>query len=168
MYIIIYVTLCKCVSACAQAHCKNLQIETVANVFHQRLHLVIPKWFIAIPVVFGLFTAVFSRWLADAAGKLQNYEIRFCTVVPPMFVLQCYHPSSWHCTLHIILAPDWKRFISMILSLFTYHHYCMHGVVWFGLSFTVVSIVFLILELLQNIGDIVAIKIQFLRVCSQY
>ena len=41
--------------------------------FHQHVNFVISKWLFAIPIVFGLFGAVFSGWLADA--KLGNYRV---------------------------------------------------------------------------------------------
>ena len=52
-----------------------LSVSHVFHVFRQRLdvNFVIPKWVFAIPVVFGLFAAVFSGWLADA--KLGNYRV---------------------------------------------------------------------------------------------
>ena len=45
---------------------------SVSHVF-QHPNVFFPKWLSAIPVVFGLFGAVFSGWLADA--KLGNYRV---------------------------------------------------------------------------------------------
>ena len=52
-----------------------VSVSHVFHVFRQRLdvNFVIPKWLYTIPVVFGLFGAVFSGWLADA--KLGNYRV---------------------------------------------------------------------------------------------
>ncbi len=94
--------------------------------------------------------------------------------------LALFHPPSYA----IVYPPDWNCYISKLLCLFTYHHYWC-GMVWtifyefllysvirnrlssilrrigiISLFITTLSIVFLILELLQNnYGDkLVAIK----------
>ncbi len=94
--------------------------------------------------------------------------------------LALFHPLTYAS----VYPPDWKRYVSRLLSLFTYHHYWC-GMVWtvlyefllypvirnrlpsilrrigiISLFITVLSIVFLILELLQNnyYNHLVAIK----------
>ncbi len=54
---------------------------SVSHVFHHHpdVNFVLPKWLLAIPIVFGLLGAVFSGWLADA--KLGNYRVIKCSFV---------------------------------------------------------------------------------------
>ncbi len=51
----------------------NMACISVFHVFHKRsdVNFVFPKWLFAISLVFGLYGAVFSGWLANA--KLGNY-----------------------------------------------------------------------------------------------
>ncbi len=53
----------------------SISCVSVSFVFRQRsdVKFVTSKWLLAIPIVFGLFGAVFSGWLADA--KLGNYKV---------------------------------------------------------------------------------------------
>ncbi len=63
---------------------------SVFHVFHHRsdVNFVNPKWFIAIPIVFGLLGAVFSGWLADA--KLGNYRVmKYSSVLLFFLYLLC-------------------------------------------------------------------------------
>ncbi len=52
-----------------------VSVSRVFYEFHQLydVNFVTSKWLLAIPIVFGLFGAVFSGWLADA--KLGNYRV---------------------------------------------------------------------------------------------
>ncbi len=59
--------------------------SSVPQMFRPDVSDVLPKWLLAIPLVFGLFGAVFSGWLADA--KLGNtvlfcYSSFVCFLVP--------------------------------------------------------------------------------------
>ena len=56
---------------------------SVSHVF-QHPNVFFPKWLSAIPVVFGLFGAVFSGWLADA--KLGNYRVMKYSFVLLFFI----------------------------------------------------------------------------------
>ncbi len=108
--------------------------------------------------------------------------------------LALFHPVTYD----DVYPPDWNDYVSRLLSLFTYRH-CWCGMVWtvlyefvlypvirnrlpsilrriglISLLITGLSIVFLVLELLQNnYSDLVAIEYvtivltQFLEVCSQ-
>ncbi len=53
----------------------TIAYTSLTHVFRHQpaVHFVLPKWLLAIPLVFGLLGAVFSGWLADA--KLGNYKV---------------------------------------------------------------------------------------------
>ena len=87
---------------------------SVSSVFHQRsdVKFVISKWLPTIPIVFGLFGAVFSGWLADA--KLGNYRVMKYSFVLLFFL--CLLSSTF------ILVPDIAHYVYVMSVL-----YCIGG-----------------------------------------
>ncbi len=90
----------------------TIACTSVTHVFRQRPDIIflIPKWLLAIPLVGGLFGAVFSGWLADA--KLGNYRVMkysfvllflitllfsACTLVPVGIAHYVYVVSVLYC-----------------------------------------------------------------------
>ena len=89
-----------------------VSMSHVFNEFHQHVNFVILKWLLAIPIVFGLFGAVFSGWLADA--KLGNYRVMKYSFVLLFLV---YLLSS-----AFTLVPDITHYVYVVSVL-----YCIDG-----------------------------------------
>ncbi len=91
-----------------------LSVSHVLHVFRQRsdVDFVIPKWVLAIPVVFGLLGAVFSGWLADA--KLGNYRVMKYSFVLLFFLCLLFSAFT--------LVPDIAHYVYVMSVL-----YCIGG-----------------------------------------
>ena len=95
----------------------TISCVSVSFVFRQRsdVKFVISKWLRAIPIVFGLFGAVFSGWLADA--KLGNYRVMKYSFVLLFFL--CLLSSAF------TLVPNITHYVYVVSVL-----YCIGGILF--------------------------------------
>ena len=89
--------------------------SSMPQMFRPDVSDVLPKWLLAIPLVFGLLGAVFSGWLADA--KLGNYRVMKYSFVLLFFL--CVLSSA--CTL----VPSIAHNVYVVSVL-----YCLGGILF--------------------------------------
>ena len=103
---------------------------SVSHIFRKRhdVNIVISKWLFAIPLVFGVFGAVFSGWLADA--KLGNYRVMKYSFVLLFLIALLFSV--------VTLVPGIAHYVYVLSVL-----YCIGG------SLSIVAVVACFVTLLQ-------------------